>query len=284
MPSELAQQMRDVVLDVKESMCTQISARQCEARRERSQIAQCNGLMWVWLWVTGCVRLCLMHMSVQVCVSVSERDTMRWEYCTKCVCGLFIVCVCVCVCVQCMCVFGPMRLCLCVAPVVLLESMVTSAGVSKWQGLFVDVVICSEKTGTDSWWRQQEGATTSPPPPHHTKCHLFPGWLIQPSPWKEQTFKTLWHVSETLPLSHCRWCSQNWQHPSRWSWLGDIPSLVSVSSHPRQGLISSSSANINSIRRRAEVQQEDIWWHTHTHTHACSGERRCALREAWGGD
>ncbi len=70
---------------------------------------------------------------------------------------------CVCVCVQYMCVFGPMRLCLCVAPVVLLESMVTSAGVSKWQGLFVGVVICSEKTGTDSWWRQQEGATTSPP-------------------------------------------------------------------------------------------------------------------------
>ncbi len=95
MPSELAQQMRDVVLDVKESMCTQISARQCEARRERSQIAQCNGLMWVWLWVTGCVRLCLMHMPVQVYVSMSERDTMRWEYCTKCVWGLFIVCVCV---------------------------------------------------------------------------------------------------------------------------------------------------------------------------------------------
>lgn len=114
--------------------------------------------------------------------------------------------------------------------------------------------------------RRSHNKSTPHPPPHHhhhhIKCHLFPGWLTQPSPWKEQTFKTLWHVSETLPLSHCRWCSQNWQHPSRWSWLGDIPSLVSVSSHPRQGLISSSSANINSIRRRAEVQREDICWHT----------------------
>lgn len=31
----------------------------------------------------------------------------------------------------CVCLLGPTRLCLCVAPVVLPESMVTSAGVSK---------------------------------------------------------------------------------------------------------------------------------------------------------
>lgn len=262
MPSKLAWQMRDVGLDVKESMCTRSSARQCEAHRERSKIAQWNDFM-----CTGCVGLTVGH---RLCASVPYAHVGP-SVCVLCLRGtrcngniLLNVCVgCVCVFIQYICVFGPMRLCLCVAPVVLLESMVTSAGVSKWQGLFVGVVICFEKSGTDSWWRQQEGATTSPPHHHHIKCHLFPGWLTQPSPWKEQTFKTLWHVSETLPLSHCRWCSQNWQHPSRWSWLGDIPSLVSVSSHPRQGLISSSSANINSIRRRAEVQREDICWHTH---------------------
>lgn len=98
-------------------------------------------------------------------------------------------------------------------------------------------------------------------PPHRTKCHLFPGWLTQPSPWKEQTFKTLWHVSETLPLSQCRWCSPNWQHRSRRSWLGDVASLVSVTSHPRHGLVSNSSANINSIRREAQVQRVDICCH-----------------------
>lgn len=172
MPSKLAWQTRDVVLDVKESMCTRSSTRQCEAHRERSKIAQWNDFV-----CTGCVGLTVGHrLSVSVplrtcrskCVrSVSERGTMHWEYSTKCVCVL----------IQYICVFGPMRLCLCVAHVVLLESMVTSAGVSKWQGLFVGVVICFEKSGTDSWWRQQEGATTSPPHHHHNhiKCHLFPG-------------------------------------------------------------------------------------------------------------
>lgn len=120
-------------------------------------------------------------------------------------------------------------------------------------------------------------------PPHHTKCQLFPGWLTQSSSWKEQTFKTLWHVSETLPLSHCCWCSRNWQHPSRPCWLGDIPSLVSVSYHPRQGLISSSFANINSIRRRAEVQREDICWHTRVFHSECVLEKgtRWRINKVW---
>ena len=42
---------------------------------------------------------------------------------------------------------------------------VASASISKWQGLFVAVLICLEETRTDSWRRQEEGATTSPPPP-----------------------------------------------------------------------------------------------------------------------
>lgn len=119
-------------------------------------------------------------------------------------------------------------------------------------------------TGKCQWQPEEAGRGShnkSSPPPHRTKCHLFPGWLTQPSPWKEQTFKTLWHVSETLPLSQCCWCSPNWQQRSRRSWLGDVASLVSVTSHPRHGLVSNSSANINSIRREAQVQRVDICCH-----------------------
>lgn len=122
---------------------------------------------------------------------------------------------------------------------------------------------CDTFTGK-YWWQPEEagrGSHNKFSPPYSIKCHFFPGWLTQPSSWKEQTFKTLWHVSETLPLSQCRWCSLNWQQQSRWSWLGDVASLVSVTSHPRHGLVSNSSTNINSIRREAQVQRVDICCH-----------------------
>lgn len=65
------------------------------------------------------------------------------------------------------------------------RSLVTSAGVSKWQGLFVYVLICSEETGADSLRRyRKRGATTSPPhppTPHHTKCHPSPGCGAHPA-------------------------------------------------------------------------------------------------------
>lgn len=109
----------------------------------------------------GVHRLCGFDCGSQV-VCVCALCTCRSKCVFQCLRGTqcdgnIVLSVCVCT-VQCVC--------LCVTPVVLLESMVTSAGVSKWQGLFVGVVICSEKSGTDSWWRQQEGATTSTPPPN----------------------------------------------------------------------------------------------------------------------
>lgn len=98
MPSELAQQLRDMVLDVKESMCTQSSARQCEAHRERSQIAQCNDLV-----CTGCVGLTVGH---RLCASVPYARRSKCVFqClrgTRCngnivlnVCVGCLVCVCV---------------------------------------------------------------------------------------------------------------------------------------------------------------------------------------------
>lgn len=135
----------------------------------------CAPAVWVWLWVTGCAPYA--HVGPSVCVLCLKGTQCNGNIVLNVCAG------CVCVCVYSL--FGPMRLCSCVAPVVLLESMVTSAGVSKWQGLFVGVVICFEKSGTDSWWRQQEGATTSlpptpttPQPPH--KMSSLP-WLAHPT-------------------------------------------------------------------------------------------------------
>ena len=101
------------------------------------------------------------------------------------------------------------------------------------------------KLGLTAGGGRKRGTTTSPPPrpppvpPHTTQNVILPlaAARAQPSCWKEQTFKTLWHVSQALPLSQCHWRSWNWQAPSHRSWLGDTPSLVCVTSHPRQGRI-----------------------------------------------
>lgn len=129
-----------------------------------------------------------------------------------------------------------------------LRSLVTSAGVSKWQGLFVCVLICSEETWADSRRRQEEGSHNKFPP-RTTQNVILPlaAARTQPSCWKEQTFKTLWHVSQALPLSQCHWWSWNWQALSHRSWLGDTPSLVCVTSHPCQGRIPSCHTNTNCI-------------------------------------
>lgn len=146
------------------------------------------------------------------------------------------------------------------------RSLVTSAGVSKWQGLFVCVLICSEETGADSRRRQEEEPQQAAPPTPHPTRHTTQNVILplavayaQPSCWKEQTFKTLWHVSQALPLSQCHWRSWNWQAPSHRSWLGDTPSLVCVTSYPHQGCILSCHTNTNSIT--GWVGSGRVGWH-----------------------
>lgn len=153
---------------------------------------------------------------------------------------------------SCVCLYTlqlPTGLCDHIPDDMLLRSLVTSAGASEWQGLFVCVLICSEETGADSWRRQEEGSHNKSPPLHKTQNVILPlaAACTQPSCWKEQTFKTLWHVSQALPLSLCHWRSWNWQAPSHRSWLGDTPSLVCVTSHPCQGRILSCHTNTNCI-------------------------------------
>lgn len=104
------------------------------------------------------------------------------------------------------------------------------------------------KLGLTAGGGRKRGATTSSPP-RTTQNVILPlaAARAQPSCWKEQTFKTLWHVSQALPLSQCHWWSWNWQAPSHRSWLGDTPSLVCVTSYPRQGRIPSCHTNTNCI-------------------------------------
>lgn len=110
------------------------------------------------------------------------------------------------------------------------------------------------KLGLTAGGGRKRGATTSSPPPRTTQNVILPlaAACAQPSCWKEQTFKTLWHVSQALPLSQCHWWSWNWQAPSHRSWLGDTPSLVCVTSYPCQGCIPSCHTTTNCIMGWAE--------------------------------
>lgn len=100
-------------------------------------------------------------------------------------------------------------------------------------------------------WQAEEAGRGEPQqvPPLTPQNVILPLAAVcaQPSCWKEQTFKTLWHVSQALPLSQCHWWSWNWQAPSHRSWLGDTQSLVCVSSYPCQGCISSCHTNTSCI-------------------------------------
>lgn len=104
--------------------------------------------------------------------------------------------------------------------------------------------------------------THTPRPTRHTTQNVILPLAVahaQPSCWKEQTFKTLWHVSQALPLSQCHWRSWNWQAPSHRSWLGDTPSLVCVTSYPHQRCILSCHTNTNSIM--GWVGSGRVGWH-----------------------
>lgn len=112
-------------------------------------------------------------------------------------------------------------------------------------------------------WQLEEAGREEPQqvPPRTTQNVILPlaAACAQPSCWKEQTFKTLWHVSQALPLSQCYWRSWNWQAPSHRSWLGDTPSLVCVTSHPCQGRIPSCHTNTNCIM--GWVGNARVGWH-----------------------
>lgn len=83
------------------------------------------------------------------------------------------------------------------------RSLVTSAGVSKWQGLFVCVLICSEETGTDSWRRQEEGSHNKFPPARH-KMSSFPWLRRAPShPAEKSRHLKLCDMCHR----HCHWAS-----------------------------------------------------------------------------
>lgn len=122
-------------------------------------------------------------------------------------------------------------------------------------------------------WQPEEAGRGEPQqvPPHTTQNVILPlaAARAQPSCWKEQTFKTLWHVSQALPLSQCHWRSWNWQALSHRSWLGDTPSLVCVTSHPCQGRIPSCHTNINCIMEW--VGSAKMAWHM-------SDKRLCACK------
>lgn len=176
-------------------------------------------------------------------------------------------CVCICVCSY---TPPPAGLCDHIPADTSFSSPVASAGVSPRQALFVRVLIGWEETGADSRRRQEEPShNNSPRPPtplRVTQNVILPpaAALAQPSRWKEQTFKTLWQVSQALPLSQCRWWSWDWQAPSHRSWLGDTPSSVRVTSHPRQGRIPGTSrmmgwADLCSRLMWAE-DEEGVWY------------------------
>lgn len=194
--------------------------------KERSEIAPCNVCpLCLYLFIS-------FLLLALTCVPV-HKSACVWEDACLLACGYTPL---------------PTGLCDHIPADMPFRSLVTSAGVSKWQGLFVCVLICSEETGADSRRRQEEGSHNKFPP-RTTQNVILPlaAARAQPSCWKEQTFKTLWHVSQALPLSQCHWWSWNWQAPSHRSWLGDTPSLVCVTSYPRQGRIPSCHTNTNCI-------------------------------------
>lgn len=210
--------------------------------KERSEIAWCNVCpLCLYLFIS-------FHLSANIWASLQDGVCAR--VCTH-ACGYTPL---------------PTGLCDHIPADMPFRSMVTSAGVSRWQGLFVCVLICSEETWADSRRRQEEGSHNkyrpSPRPPARTTQNVIlplAAACAQPSCWKEQTFKTLWHVSQALPLSQCHWWSWNWQAPSHRSWLGDTPSLVCVTSYPCQGCIPSCHTTTNCIMGWAE--SAGAGWH-----------------------
>lgn len=83
------------------------------------------------------------------------------------------------------------------------RSLVTSAGVSRWQGLFVCVLICSEETWADRQRRQEEGSHNKFPPSRH-KMSSFPWLQCAPShPAEKSRHLKLCDMCHR----HCHWAS-----------------------------------------------------------------------------
>lgn len=84
------------------------------------------------------------------------------------------------------------------------RSLVTSASVSRWQGLFVCVLICSEETWADSQRRQEEGSHNKSPPPARHKMSSFPWLQHAPShPAEKSRHLKLCDMCHR----HCHWAS-----------------------------------------------------------------------------
>lgn len=129
-----------------------------------------------------------------------------------------------------------------------LRSLVTSAGVSKWQGLFVCVLICSEESGADRQRRQEERSHNKFPPARH-KMSSFPWLRRAPShPAEKSRHLKLCDMCHR----HCHWASAtdgagiDRRRATGAGW-GTHPSLVCVTSHPRQGCILSCHTNTDCI-------------------------------------
>lgn len=83
------------------------------------------------------------------------------------------------------------------------RSLVTSAIVSRWQGLFVCVLTCSEETWADSQRRQEEGSHNKFPPAQH-KMSSFPWLQHSPShPAEKSRHLKLCDMCHR----HCHWAS-----------------------------------------------------------------------------
>lgn len=148
--------------------------------KERSEIASCNVC-------SLCLCLFLFFIGLNICAGLWD-GACESEY----VCPLS-------------CAYTPLPTGLCdhIPADMPFRSLVTSAGVSKWQGLFVCVLICSEETGADSRRRQEEGSHNKFPPARH-KMSSFPWLRRAPShPAEKSRHLKLCDMCHR----HCHWAS-----------------------------------------------------------------------------
>lgn len=147
--------------------------------KERSEIALCNVCpLCLYLFIS-------FHLSANIWASLQD-----W------------VCVRVCMLA---CGYTPLPTGLCdhIPADMPFRSLVTSAGVSRWQGLFVCVLICSEETWADSRRRQEEGSHNKFPPARH-KMSSFPWLQHAPShPAEKSRHLKLCDMCHR----HCHWAS-----------------------------------------------------------------------------
>lgn len=150
--------------------------------KERSEIAPCNVCpLCLYLFIS-------FLLLALTCVPV-HKSACVWEDACLLACGYTPL---------------PTGLCDHIPADMPFRSLVTSAGVSKWQDLFVCVLICSEETGADSRRRQEEGSHNKFPPPARHKMSSFPWLRRAPShPAEKSRHLKLCDMCHR----HCHWAS-----------------------------------------------------------------------------